>query len=452
MRFYHVLGAAIVAALLPGAARAADCEPLKQMASVQMFQLSDGYQNLVPVSINGHPRLFLFDTGGFRTQISNSAVTELNLTPQYTRAHLYDLSGNSTNFFVTIEQLGIANLRLENQRLPVATVVNGAMDGLLASDMFLRYDFDVDFGAGKLNYFQPEHCPGKVVYWQGADAPVAVIPVRVKDNTHIILPVKLDGQDFQALLDTGASRTAIYQDVAKQAFGLQPGGAGMDKAGPVNGDPNLSSYTHVFKTLELEGITISTPRVLIVPERSGSQITETGSHIRGVGNPDEQMVLGMDILRHLHVYFSSKEKLLYVTGGSPLPKPDARDAMMDKALALSPDNASLLNERCFRLGLENKNLAQALQDCDRAVNAHPKDAAILDSKGLVLYRMGKYQDALATYNQVLMLAPRQAPSLFMRGQTKRKLGDGTADADIAAAKGMDADAAKPYSGTDIPKD
>lgn len=47
---------------------------------------------------------------------------------------------------------------------------------------------------------------------------------------------------------------------------------------------------------------------------------------------------------------------------------------------------------------------------------------------------------LDTYNQALTIEPTEAASLYMRGYTKKKLGDTAgADADIAAAKALNGD-------------
>ncbi|HVV64152.1 MAG TPA: hypothetical protein VHC42_01690 [Rhizomicrobium sp.] len=80
-----------------------------------------------------------------------------------------------------------------------------------------------------------------------------------------------------------------------------------------------------FKSLALEGVTIANPAVEIVvdlgkakvPDPSfapqiGSRLPET-EHRPGFGD----MVLGMDILRRLHIYIAYGERKLYVTPAGP---------------------------------------------------------------------------------------------------------------------------------------
>lgn len=85
--------------------------------------------------------------------------------------------------------------------------------------------------------------------------------------------------------------------------------------------------------------------------------------------------------------------------------------------------AWLMNLRCWSKGISGLELDTAVADCDRALEANPGRAEILDSKAFVYYRMGKYQDALLIYNAALDAKPDFASSLYMRGIIKAKLGD-----------------------------
>jgi hypothetical protein len=97
----------------------------------------------------------------------------------------------------------------------------------------------MDFGAGKLNDFSQDHCPGKVVYWN--PAAVSAVPMRVRNRTKIELDVTLDEHSFKAVLDTGASRSTISLAMAHGVFGLEPGSPGVTRSGNVNGDSKLAS-------------------------------------------------------------------------------------------------------------------------------------------------------------------------------------------------------------------
>jgi len=167
------------------------------------------------------------------------------------------------------------------------------------------------------------------------------------------------------------------------------------------------------------------------------------------------MILGMDIMQHLHMYMAFDERTLYVSAAAPPPdlKADAaagqsrRLSELDTMLALSPANATLLNDRCYERGLEKVKLDDALTDCEASLKVRPRNPYTLYRKGFVLYQLGRYQDALNVYDDVLKIEPKLAASLFIRGLAKQKLGDSAGGAaDIAAAKAIYPDILSVFKG------
>jgi predicted aspartyl protease len=409
---------------------------------------------LIPVTVNGAPKLFLLDTGGYMSQVAQDTATELKMELHNSEGlRLYDVSGEEARKYVIADSVKVGSMTAPH--FPMMAMPGGLgddIDGIISTDLMLRYDVDIDFGSGLMRYFSPDHCPGKVVYWN--PPAVAAVPITVQDR-YIKIPVKLDGQEFRALVDTGATRSTISRDNAKAIFGLDGPSSKAEKGGPVNGDSKLTGFTHVFHSLSFNGIDVSNPKVLIMPDRvnSASREQQTGNRAL-LGSSDlklPELILGMDILRHLHIYMAFREKQFYVSAGSPPRKPSEALAMLDQAVAFSPSNPGLLNSRCFVRGLQKAHLDEALQDCELALKSKPQYADIIDSEGLVLYELGRYPEARTTYNRALAIKPDLASSLFMRGYTKRKLGDAAGgDADIAAAKTLDADVPNTFREAGLP--
>lgn len=449
MRFQEVFGSlAILVACLGSQAIAADCGPLKLVNYVQMVTTAGGYEELVPGTINGAPKLFLLDTGGHMSQVSEDTVKNLQMPTHDSALRLYDVSGQESRSYVLADKLQIGSLTASH--FPMMVMQSGLaedVDGIISTDLMLRYDIDIDFGSGLMRYFSPDHCPGKVVYW--SPPAVAAVPITIKDQSSIWITVKLDGHDIKAMIDTGATRTTMSMDTARSRFDLTPDSPGMTKAGDINGDSKLASFTHVFHTLSFNGIDINNPKVNIMPDRvnSASREQQTASRaltgISGLNLPE--LLLGMDILRHLHVYMAFNEGQFYVSAGSEPREAGEGLAVLDQAIALSPDNPGLLNSRCFARGLQKVKLDGALKDCDQALKSKPNSGDIIDSRGFVLFQMGRYQEALEAYNRALANKPDLATSLFMRGYTKQKLGDVAAgDTDIAAAKAINSEVANTF--------
>jgi Flp pilus assembly protein TadD len=65
-----------------------------------------------------------------------------------------------------------------------------------------------------------------------------------------------------------------------------------------------------------------------------------------------------------------------------------------RALVLSPDNPMLQNALGYTLTLYTDELEEAHALISRALAQQPEDAAILDSMGWVLHRLGRNEEAL----------------------------------------------------------
>lgn len=115
----------------------------------------------------------------------------------------------------------------------------------------------------------------------------------------------------------------------------------------------------------------------------------------------------------------------------------------DRWLATWPKDefaAQILNERCWARALWNRDLPVALADCDAAIKRGGKTSSFQDSRGLVLLRMGRLDDAIAQYDAAIRLQPRSAWSLYGRGLAKIRKGDRAGgEADIAAARAVQPD-------------
>ena len=104
------------------------------------------------------------------------------------------------------------------------------------------------------------------------------------------------------------------------------------------------------------------------------------------------------------------------------------------------------NSRCWDRALANRDLDAALADCNQALGEVPDDPSTLDSRGMVKFRQGMWDDAIADYNAALKHNPYFAPSLFMRGMSELRKGDANPGrADIAKAETLSPGTTKDYA-------
>ena len=83
-------------------------------------------------------------------------------------------------------------------------------------------------------------------------------------------------------------------------------------------------------------------------------------------------------------------------------------------------------------------LPQALKDCNESLRLRPNDSNTMDSRGLVYLKLGQLDNAIADYEAVMKLNPKASGSLYGLGMAKNKKQAGSGDADLAAAKAMNA--------------
>ena len=114
-------------------------------------------------------------------------------------------------------------------------------------------------------------------------------------------------------------------------------------------------------------------------------------------------------------------------------KADAALEAVNAAIALKPGSAELLNARCWIKGTLGVQLDTALKDCTKAIE-QGVEAAALDSRAMVYFKLGRMDDAMTDITAALDLRPDQAGSLYLRGAIERKQGArAKADDDLAGA-------------------
>lgn len=110
-------------------------------------------------------------------------------------------------------------------------------------------------------------------------------------------------------------------------------------------------------------------------------------------------------------------------------------AALDAVIAKAPGNSGLLNSRCWLKGTTNLALESALKDCTKSIELADNSSAALDSRGLVYFRMGRYDEALADFDAALAQSPNMTASLYMRGITLNRQGK-NGSPDLAASRMM----------------
>jgi len=300
MRTTTLFAALPLIALFAGtaAAQEAACtKQLKMLDEIQMESRGVG-PSTVPVEINGTKHNLTFSTTSPYTQVSEATAKSLGLTVAEEQ--------------VTVNTLTFGKLEGTNVKMPVmggggrgGAGGPGGAAGRFGLNHMLSYDVDVDFGTDTLKFFDQDHCPGGVLYWQASV--VGVMPITIS-NGRVTVPVMIDGKELTGVIDTTAMGLSVKEAVAEKILGLEAGMEGKTHTG----------------TLALGTIGLKNTRFNIVT--NGAQVggSATASAINrsaavqfALAQPE--VVIGMDLLRKLHLYMAFGEKKLYITPASPRP-------------------------------------------------------------------------------------------------------------------------------------
>lgn len=460
VRFFTLL--LMGASLSAGLARAEPCS--LSLVTELPLEGNDIGSPVVKILVDDQPRRMLLDTGGFWSLIDPGIAGAY----RHSKAPLSGFLGTGripldTIVRVPSVQIGIA--RFPNHEFYVFPSEYGSgIDGTLGADWLQGFDVEIDPAKNMARLFVKNNCEGAVIYWPHEDA--AELPIRMGRDKRIIIPVILNGQELEALIDTGSPETVMSQRTAEKLFGITPESPGMQELSSRTDrhGSTQASYRYQFKSLTMGDIGFANPWIVLFPGSSG-------------GGPD--MILGMHHLHALHLYFAYGQRKLYVTSGrgdiaaqaaaggpaqastpaagsnglDPMARINAKNfiaearialkkgdkiaaaAAIDRALHVDPAYPEVYLIRA-KLRFEQDDRNGAMADMAEALKRAPDDLDVLDIRSSVYADAGEYALAYADVDKILHLNPKSASALNNRcwfGAHLEKYEAALADCDAALA-------------------
>lgn len=301
-------------------AAAGNYGPPKLVNSLPMVPVPGSNTMTVTATVDGTPEKLLVGIADI-TQLWNKQARQLGL-PVRERRRMMDGGGRFSDQVAKVAKFKLGSMRtgfFDIQVSPDPDFANSGTGGVLGTDMMQRYDIDLDFAHRRLNYFATDRCNGGCIYW----APSKITSVRMVTYGRVVyVPVTLDGHKIVAALDTTADRTFLNPRVARRLFGLR---AASLKAGTVRDSGALiKADMHTFSSLTFAGLTITKPQIA-VPFDIWTQNTHEFHANRLIANRYPlsgflpPMVIGMDVLKHSHLYISYRNQRIYVSAAEDGP-------------------------------------------------------------------------------------------------------------------------------------
>jgi predicted aspartyl protease len=313
--------ATLAALFISERAVAANCE-LHLVASIPA-KLSPSNQLLLDAKINDQPVEIQLDTGAAVSTIAKPFALHAGLQMEDMPGVLYGLTGQPLNEKTRVPSLRLGETTSKSETFVVMPVGSDGTDGgpigLLGTDYLQNYDVEIDVAGGKVNLFSQDHCTDKVVYWAPEFFKTEIYYPGSTSLHRPTIDIQVEGKPIRALLDTGSYMTVMRMAAATDKFGLSPDSPDMQRAGETTGveGRKLDTYLHTFQSMTFGDITLHNTKMAIAPINMAAHVDARGSHIKQGAIDEPDVMIGMSLLKQLHLFIAYGEKTLYYTIATP---------------------------------------------------------------------------------------------------------------------------------------
>jgi Aspartyl protease len=304
----RLLAALLILISTAGPTRAANnknCPPL-QLASVD---IAIAGATLVPVTLGDQPAWLALETDAAMTFLHQDAINSLHLP---TRALEKDaiqvsLGGRRVTQAASFKPMQLGSLGFSRTEFlvdpfphPSPSYEGRLVAGSLAMDLLWPYDLELDLAKKKLTLYSSGNCAGAAVTWSKHYGRIPMDFTAVGD---FYFTVEIDGKKLETSIATSRESSQMTVDVSR----LLSSSDGTNTPGQV--------LTRVVRLAAGD---------LVIPDKI--QLTEAPQQceLSSAGRPDGSLgydrcygrfplVLGRSALRNLHLYFATKEKVIYFT-------------------------------------------------------------------------------------------------------------------------------------------
>jgi len=380
--------------------------------------------------LNGNPIHVLFDTGADTSFLTRRAAERAGFTPTAPGVVSAGVghgigAHNFPIWIANFESLKLGEEEIHNARLEVGDADMSGIDMLLGADFFLSHHIYVANGQDKVYFtynggpvFNLRRLPGGEPATErsaGAASPAEADVDEPNDAAGLARrgAAYAARQDFEHAI---ADLTRACELAPTEASYFRQRGLVRWR----KGQPDLAKED-LDQALKLKPDDVQT---LLARAKLSLASHDTPAVVADLQAADRAVPKESNVRLQIADLYTQADAL------------QAALAQYDLWIAARREDAELArakNGRCWVRALMGSDLEKALDDCDDALGMI-KSAEFLDSRGLVLLRLGKYDRSIADYDAALKLNPRIAWSLYGRGVARMCKGmTAEGQADIAAA-------------------
>jgi len=296
---------------------AGDCK-LNRLASLDLQVTPTNVY--VPVVVDGTPALMGLNIQSTMSFMWRPSAARLHLEIEPLRREGVHVGDSPISELAVANVLALGTLQLLKAQFLLVPQTAGSPAqsdrpevGALGLGTFSKVDFELDFKNNKLNLYSQDHCPGVVVYWAETSA---LAPFRRGELGEAYFPFEIEGKKISASLSTSAPISTITTDATKRLYGFDENSADIETRRGPSGNI-ISQYRAMAITTP--GLNVSNTQIQLAKKPMKECSLQLRQRIDGVAQyyncmgSEGPLHIGLNVLEKLHLYFATKENVLYFT-------------------------------------------------------------------------------------------------------------------------------------------
>lgn len=301
----RALPLALLLSLAAGAR--ADDAPAKcryaNVATLPVRYLSDSFQPAVEGVIDGAPASMMLDTGASRSLLTRNATDRLKLSLRMSGGYATGIGGASRLYSTRVQDFGVGPAHSGKASMYVIGDTGGDLgyDALVGADFLLQADLEFALAEKQVRFFRPQDCQDSFLAYWSSDAIVIPFTRNGDGNRNPEFTVELNGVKLTAVIDSGASASAVFVKAARKA-GINTEAPGVLKRHDTFGvgETRVKRWSAVFDSFAIGDETVRNAEIDILDTPDTGRI-------------GADMLLGADFLRAHRVLFAMSQQRLYIS-------------------------------------------------------------------------------------------------------------------------------------------